>query len=350
METLKLMEEMTQVIGIAGDERRVSQLLKSYLEPMCDEIVYDHLGSMFAVKKSKKENAQKVMVCGHMDEVGFMITEITKNGLLKFIKIGGIDNQVLLSSRVRLVTQEGKEYVGVVGCSNDDIKACEDKKMYIDLGVSSIEELKEMGVREGDSAVLDGPFTILNDNRIMSKAWDNRYGCIMAIEVLEALKDVELDYDLYIGATVQEEVGMRGATTATGLIHPDMGIVMDCSFADDYKGKDNEVGQLGKGILVRYYDKGMMPNRALLNYLVETCEKNDIAHQYFYNMGQTDSAWIHKLFAGCPTLSACICARGGHTGNSMIDVRDYDSAKKAIVAVLKSIDAAKIQSFKEENR
>lgn len=350
MNTLKLMKELTQVIGIAGDERYVSQMMKTYMEPLCDEIVYDHLGSLFAVKKSHKENAQKVMVCGHMDEVGFMINDIQKNGLLKFILIGGIDPQVLLSSRVRLLTQEGKEYTGVIGCSLYDISACDVKKMYIDLGATSKEEIETMGVHVGDSAVLDGDFTVLNDNRILSKAWDNRYGCIMAIEVLEALKDVELDYDLYIGATVQEEVGMRGATTATGLIQPDMGIVMDCSFADDYKGKDNEIGQLGKGVLIRYYDKGMMPNRALLNYLVKTCQDHQIPHQYFYNMGQTDAAWVHKLFAGCPTLSACICARGGHTGNTMIDLRDYENAKKAIIKVLTSIDDSQIQAFKEENR
>lgn len=350
MDTLKIMKELTQVIGIAGDERRISQLMRTYMEPLCDEIVYDHLGSFFAVKKSKKANAQKVMVCGHMDEVGFMINDITKNGLLKFILIGAIDSQVLLSSRVRVVTQEGKEYVGVIGCSLDDVTTCDVKKMYIDLGATSKNEIEEMGICVGDSAVMDGDFTILNNNRILSKAWDNRFGCVMAIEVLEALKDVELDYDLYIGATVQEEVGMRGATTATGLIQPDMGIVMDCPSANDYKGKDDEIGQLGKGVLIRYYDKGMMPNRALLNYLVKTCQDNQIPHQYFYNMGQTDSAWIHKLFAGCPTLSMCICARGGHTGNSMIDLHDYKSAKKAIINILTSIDHSQIQAFKEENR
>ena len=222
--------------------------------------------------------------------------------------------------------------------------------MFIDVGATSKQDVEAMGVSIGDSAVLDGPFTVLNQNRILSKAWDNRYGCVMAVEVLEALKDVELDYDLYIGATVQEEVGMRGATTATGLIRPDMGIVMDCSFADDYQGKDNEIGKLGAGILIRYYDKGMMPNRALLNELVETCQKNNIPYQYFYNMGQTDSAWIHKLFSGCPTLSACICARGGHTSQSMIDLRDYMNAKKAIIHILTSLDESKIQMFKEENR
>lgn len=349
--TLVLMEELTQLIGVAGDERSVSQCMKKHMEPFCDDIVYDNLGSLFAVKRCGKENAKKVMVSGHMDEVGFMITSISKNGLLKFILIGGIDGASLHSQRVRIKVANGKEYAGCIVAPEEDIKACDVKKMYIDAGVSSQEEIQELGIKVGDSAVIDGAFTPLaNGKRIMSKAWDNRYGCIMAVEILQALKDCTLDYDLYIGATVQEEVGMRGATTATGLLHPDMGIVMDCSFADDVKGNDNAVGQLGKGILIRYYDKGMMPNRALLDHLVQTCEKEQIAHQYFYNMGNTDAAWVHKLFSGCPTLSACICGRNVHTGNSIIDIDDYAAAKKAICCILTTLTSTQIEAFKAENR
>lgn len=349
--TLNLMKELTQTIGISGDERAVSQCMKKYLEPNCDEIIYDNLGSIFAVKRCGKADAKRVMVSGHMDEVGFMITGIQKNGLLKFILIGGIDGQALLSQRVRIKASNGKEYMGTIVAHGDDIKACDPKKMLIDFGATSDTEAKEYGIKAGDSAVLDGPFTVLaNAKRILSKAWDNRFGCIMAIELLEALKDVTLEYDLYIGATVMEEVGLRGGTTATGMIHPDMGIVMDCSFATDVKGDDNAVGQLGKGVLVRYYDKGMMPNRALLNHLVTTCETNNIPYQYFYNMAQTDAAWVHKLFAGCPTLSACICARNGHTGNSIIDTDDYEAAKQATFEILKHLSVEQIEAFKAENR
>lgn len=349
--TLKLMEELTQIIGISGDEREVSKCMKQHMEANCDEIVYDNLGSIFAVKRCGKENAKRVMVSGHMDEVGFMITGIQKNGLLKFILIGGIDGQALLSQRVRIKASNGKEYTGTIVAHDDDIKACDPKKMFIDFGAVSEGEAKSFGIKAGDSAVLDGPFTVLaNEKRILSKAWDNRFGCIMAIELLEALKDVTLDYDLYIGATVMEEVGLRGGTTATGLIHPDMGVVMDCSFAGDIKGNDNAVGQLGKGVLVRYYDKGMMPNRALLNHLVTTCEANHIPYQYFYNMAQTDAAWVHKLFAGCPTLSSCICARNGHTGNSIIDTDDYEAAKAATLTILKELTEEQIEAFKAENR
>lgn len=348
---MNLMEELTQLIGIAGDERSVSKCMKQHMEPYCDEIVYDNLGSIFAVKRCGKENAKRVMVCGHMDEVGFMITGITKNGLLKFILIGGIVGQSLHAQRIRIKASNGSEYEGTIVADDEDIKACDAKKMFIDFGATSEAEAKEMGIKAGDSAVIDGPFVPLGKGkRILSKAWDNRYGCIMAIEVLKALQGVTLDYDLYIGATVQEEVGMRGGTTATGMIHPDMGIVMDCSFAQDVKGNDNAVGQLGKGILVRYYDKGMMPNRALLQHLITTCENNQIPYQYFYNMGQTDAAWVHKLFSGCPTLSACICARNGHTGNSIIDMDDYQASKSAITTILKQLDEAQIEAFKAENR
>ena len=350
-ETIDLMEELTQVIGISGDEKEVSKVMKKHMEVYADEIVYDNLGSIFAHKKSKKEHAPRVLVCGHMDEVGFMITSIKKNGLLGFICIGGIDAQSLHASRVRIKASNGQEYVGTIVCDNDDIKSCDVKKMLIDFGAENDVMVAAWGVRVGDSAVLDGSFQVLNEgHRILSKAWDNRYGCVMAIELLKALDGVELDVDLYIGATVQEEVGIRGGTTATGLVHPDMGIVMDCSFANDTNGKDNAVGQLGKGILIRYYDKGMMPNRMLLDTLVQTCKDKALPHQYFYTMGQSDAAWIHKLFSGCPTLSACICARNVHTGNSMIDTRDYESAKAATLAIIKSLNEEKINAFKAENR
>lgn len=350
-ETLALMEELTQLIGIAGDEKLVSQAMKQHMEGYADEIIYDNLGSIFAVKKCGKANAPKVMVCGHMDEVGFMITGIKKNGLAEFICIGGIDAQSLHAQRVRIKTATGEECIGTILCDNDEIKACNVKKMLIDFGAQSEQEAATLGVGIGVSAVLDGSFQVLGKGtRMLSKAWDDRYGCIMAIELLQALQDVQLEVDLYIGATVQEEVGMRGGTTATGLIHPDMGIVMDCSSANDVTGKENAVGQLGKGILVRYYDKGMMPNRMLLDTLVKTCEEHELPYQYFYNMGQTDAAWIHKLFSGCPTLSACICGRNVHTGNSMIDTGDYEAAKAAVLAILKSLNEEKINAFKAENR
>ena len=107
---------------------------------------------------------------------------------------------------------------------------------------------------------------------------------------------------------------------------------------------------MGKGILVRYYDKGMMPNRALLDELVSVCESNQIDYQHYYSMSLTDAAWIHKLFAGCPTLHVGICARNPHTANAEIDLHDYECAKRSALEVLKGLNASKIDAFKEANR
>ena len=347
--TLEIMKELTQIVGISGDEKEVSKTLAAHYKGLCDEVIYDNLGSIFAVKKCGKENAKRVMVCAHMDEVGFMITEIHDNGLLSFIKIGDIADGAMYGSRVTLKTREGKELTGAIVADGDTLEKGEGKKMKIDLGCASKKEVEDLGVFVGDSAVISGDFVQVQ-NRVFAKAWDNRFGCTLTVELLEALKDVELDYDLYIGASVMEEVGIRGGTSATGLIHPDMGIVLDCSAANDYAGKEEEVGKLGKGVLVRYYDKGMMPNRGLLDELVRVCKENNIDYQYFYNMEQTDAAWIHKLFSGCPTLSVCICARGIHTASTMIDLHDYDCAKEAAYKVLSKLNEEKIEAFKASNR
>lgn len=348
--TLKLAEELTQIIGVSANEKYISKILQQHYKKYTDEIIFDNLGCIYAVKRCKKENAKKVMISANMDETGFMVNKITDMGLLKILPLGNVWDQALLAQRVRLINSEGKEFIGsiVTKSTEEDVKIGE---MLVDIGATSREEIKELGIKLGDSVVLDGEFKVLGKGeRILSKAWNNRYGCILGIEVLESLKNVELDVDLYIGCTVQHEVGLRGAETATNLVKPDLGIVVDCLQANDVSGKKDEVGKLGEGILINYYDKSMMPNRALLNHLVEICKSNGIKYQYYYSMKENDAKWIHKLLTGCPTLMACICARNINTNNSIIDTNDYLAAKEAVTSVVKSLNAKKIEEFKAENR
>ena len=347
--SVKLLAEISQKIGISGDEKEVSRYLNECYKGLCDEVVYDNLGSIFAVKRCGKENAKRVMVCAHMDEVGFLIKEIHDNGMLSFIKLGSCLDSALYGARVR-VKSNNQEYYGVIVSNEDDAETPSVKTLRIDLGASSKEEVMEMGIRLGDSAVLDGEFTTLAKNRYSAKALDARSGCALGVELLQAVKDVQFDFDLYVGASVMEEVGQRGGTTATGMIHPDMGIVLHGGAANDIAGKGNDVGQLGKGVLVRYYDKGMMPNRGLLEELVTTCKSNEIDFQYYYSMTTTDSAWVHKLFSGCPTLTLGVCARNIQTGNVIVDGHDYECAKDALIAIVKGLNIDKIQKFKESNR
>lgn len=352
--TLKLAEKITQAIGVSGNEKHISRMLQEQYKKYTDDIIFDNLGSVYAVKKSKKKDAKRVIISANMDEAGFMVNGITENGLLKILSLGTTLNQAILAQRVRVISSEGKEFVGSLLSKiseEDKSKVVKVEKMLVDIGCKTKEEVNEIGVRLGDSIVIDGKFEVLaNEERILSKAWNNRYGCILGIEILEAVKDIDLDVDLYVGCTVQKEIGLRGAETATNLIKPDLGIVLDCLEANDIDGKKDSVGKLGDGILVNYYDKSMMPNRALLNYLVETCKSNNIKHQYYYSMKENDAKWIHKMLIGCPTLMACICSRNTNTNSSIIDTNDYLSAKEAVISIIKSLNTEKVEAFKAENR
>ena len=330
---------LTQIIGISGDEKKVSNCMAQYLQPYCDEIIYDNLGSIFGVKKSKKVDAKRVLVITHMDESGLMITKINDNGCAEFIEIGKINKEYLPGSRLRVKTKIGELNAFMVGT----------EKMVIDFGTYSKEETEALGVCVGDSVIVDGSF-LNSQNQCISKALESRVGCLMAIELLEAVKDEEFDFDLYVGACVMEEVGQRGATTATGLIKPDLGIVLGCKKAKTIDGKDQSVGELGKGLLVSFYDKGMMPNRGLLDALVQICKENEIAYQHYYSMSLNEGAWVHKLFAGCPTLNISIAIKNIYSANESIDLHDFDCAKKALITFVENLNEEKIQDFKESNR
>ena len=233
--TLTLMEQLTQAHGISGDEKSVSRLLKAAYEGYCDEVVYDQLGSIFAIKRSKNPNAKTLMLAGHMDEVGFVVNAMTDNGMLGLAPIGGWWSQTLLGQRVIVKAKTGTLIKGTIASipphllSDADRKApMEIKNMRVDVGALDKAELLAMGIQMGSPVVLDGPFEVLgNGQRLLAKAWDNRYGCILGVELLHALRDVELDVHLAVGATVQEEVGTRGAQTATYAIKPDAAIVFD---------------------------------------------------------------------------------------------------------------------------
>jgi putative aminopeptidase FrvX len=350
---LKHLEVLTQLPGIPNHEEKVKRYMREQCEPYADEIIQDALGSLFAIKKSKNKNAKKVMVAGHMDEVGFIVKDINKVGSIKIAPAGGWWTQVLMASPITLYTQDNQSFKGCIGSVAPHLLTPEKRNsvvemedLLVDIGLTSKEEAINHGIQVGDMIVLEGEYQPLVDGkRIMAKALDNRYGCAMAITLLEALKDIELPYDLYIGATVQEEVGLRGATTATSMIDPDIAIVFDCSPANDADGADDVLGKLGEGVLLRFADRSMLPNRCFLNRLKQTCVNHDIPYQYYLSLGGTDAGSIHKTNAGVPTLSLCIVARNIHTNHSILDVSDLEGAYKAAFALLNEFDGQAIEDM-----
>jgi putative aminopeptidase FrvX len=350
--TLKLFKTLTELPGAPGNEHLVRNFMREQLSPYADEIIQDKLGSIFAVKKGN-ETGPRIMVAGHMDEVGFMVTAITDNGMLRFQPLGGWWSQVLLAQRVQIMTDNGP-IIGVIGSIPPHLlddskrnKPMEIKNMLIDIGADDREDAIRIGIKPGQSILPICPFTpMANDKKILAKAWDNRYGCGLAIELLQELKDVTLPNILYSGATVQEEVGLRGAQTAATMINPDIFFALDASPANDMTGKKSEFGQLGKGTLLRILDRSMVTHRGMKEFILDTAESHQIPYQYFVSPGGTDAGRVHQTNEGVPSAVIGICSRYIHTHASIIHIDDYAAAKELLVKLVKACDQTTVETIK----
>jgi putative aminopeptidase FrvX len=354
-DTLQLFRTLTELPGTPGNEHEVRKFMRSELEKYSDEIIQDHLGSIFGVKRGK-ESGPKVMVAGHMDEVGFMVTSITDNGMIRFQPLGGWWSQVLLAQRVHIVTSNGP-VVGVIGSIPPHLleeslrsKPMDIKNMLIDIGADDREDALKIGIKPGQQIVPICPFTpMANPKKILAKAWDNRYGCGLAVELLKELKNETLPNIVYSGATVQEEVGLRGAQTAATMINPDIFFALDASPANDMSGDKQAFGQLGQGALLRIYDRSMVTHRGMREFVLDTAEANKIPYQYFISQGGTDAGRVHTANEGVPSAVIGICSRYIHTAASVVHVDDYAAAKELLVKLVKSTDQATVYSIRQNS-
>lgn len=357
-QTLALMDELTQAIGIPGQERAVSRILKRHYESLGLEIMYDKLGSIYAVKKSRAQNPFRVMVAAHSDEVGLVLTSIKENGLLSFHVIGGIWEQTLPGSRVTLVNSREEQFKGCVCIVSPKAMSAEARSkavnvndLLVDIGFGSAAEVRAHGIMEGDMMVCDGPLeTLAGGQRLLSKAWDDRYGCILGVELLQLLKNVELPYDLYVGANAQEEAGLRGAATAAQMIRPDLALVLDCTSANDLQKFEMPHGGIGHGVMVRFIDRTYIANRAMLQDFIRVMDEHALPWQHHQSLGGTDAGPINQSFCGVPVLTACICARNVHTPSLMIDADDYIHARQAVLEFLKQLDSRRLETYQNNNR
>ncbi|MBN6205547.1 M42 family metallopeptidase [Ralstonia pickettii] len=350
-ETLDLFKNLTELQGASGNEHAVRAFMKKELEKYADDIVQDNLGGVFGVKRGA---GPRVMVAGHMDEVGFMVTQITDNGMLRFQTLGGWWNQVMLAQRVQVMTENGP-VIGVISSIPPHLlteaqrsKPMEIKNMLIDVGADDRADAERIGIKPGDSVVPVTPFQpMANEKKILAKAWDNRYGCGLSIELLKELKNETVPNELYSGATVQEEVGLRGAQIAANMIQPDIAYVLDASPANDASGDKSAFGQLGKGALLRIFDRTMVTHRGMREFVLDTAESNDIPYQYFISQGGTDAGRIHLSSNGVPSAVIGICSRYIHTSASIVHIDDYAAAKELLVKLVKATDQSTVDSIRE---
>lgn len=354
--SLDLLKELTELNGVSGFEEEVKYYIKNRLEPI-SEISGDNLGSIIC-KKTGTSESPKIMLAGHMDEIGFMVNSITKDGFIKFIPLGGWWDQVLLSQRVIIKTKKG-DIPGVIGSTpphllstKDREKVVEKKTMFIDVGAKDKEDaVQNLGIVPGDVIVPDSQFTFMkNPDYIMAKALDNRLGCGLVIDTLEKLKDYKHPNTIYGVGTVQEEVGLRGATTAVAAVKPDICFTLDVGIAGDTPGleRENIDVKLGEGPILLLADASMLPHRDLRDFVIDIAEKNNIPLQYSTMMGGgTDAGAIHKYGIGVPSLSLCIPTRYIHSHTSIFNFKDYQYLQKLLLELIINLDEATIDLLKK---
>lgn len=350
-DTLALFKKLTELQGASGDEFRIRDFIRQEIEPISDEVVQDRLGGIFGVRKGV-ENGPRILVAGHMDEVGFMVTSITEKGLLRFQTLGGWNPQVLQASRVEIMTDHGP-VIGVIASvpphlmtEKERSKPTDPKQLLIDIGADSKEDAEKIGIRPGQFVVPVSEFTPLaNPKKIMAKAWDNRYGVGLAIELLKAVQGEDLPNTLFSGANVQEEVGLRGAGVSAHMIQPDIFFALDASPANDTTGDKTEFGQLGEGFLMRIYDRTMVMHRGLREFLLDTAETHKIPYQYFVSPGGTDAGKVHTSLSGIPSAVIGVPSRYIHTSNSILHVDDYSAAKEMITTLVRTLDQSTFESI-----
>jgi putative aminopeptidase FrvX len=263
MKLVEVLEKLSNANGVTGREDEVRDLMKKYLKPYVDETREDKLGNILALKKGNKD-APTVMLAAHMDEVGLMVKNITKRGFLQFAKVGGIDDRILYAQRV-IVHTDKAPLTGVIGAKPPHIQTEEERKkvvdadkLFIDVGAKDKKEAEKMGVHVGDVASFDTKFARIGKDVVVGKAFDDRVGCSMIVEVMRRLSKVNCN--VYAVGTIQEEVGLRGATIAAFQIAPDIGIALEATVAGDIPGVGEGMApaKVNEGPVLTVADAGLI--------------------------------------------------------------------------------------------
>ena len=354
--SLDLMKEMMEAFGPSGFEREVNGIAKAYMEPYSDEVVVDKLGTVTFVARGGSERP-RVLLAGHTDEVGFIVSTVTKEGYLTFNPLGGWWDQVLLGQRVTIRTNKGL-VPGVIAAKPPHIlpqdernKVVTKKQMFIDVGCSSKEEVEEMGVKMGDPVVPWSPFSIIRDGKVaMGKAFDDRIGAFIFMEAIRRIKEGKIDHPntVYGAATVQEEVGLRGATTISHVVDPDVAIVLEVDIAGDVPGiKPQEAPtKMGEGPSLLTYDRSMIPNQPLKEFVIKVAKESEIPLQLSQvSGGGTDAGRIHVSRAGCPSVVISVPTRHIHSHVGLLSLEDVDNAIRLVIELLKRLDANTVEGF-----
>ncbi len=315
---MELLKKLTQSYGPSGREDNIRNVIADEISQYVDEVTTDALGNLIARKKGTKS---KIMLAAHMDEIGVVATVVDENGFIRFGAVGGLYNKNLVGKRVCF--ENGT--VGVI-YSEEENKECKINKMYIDIGACGKEDAEKL-VGIGEMAVFCGEFAE-SENAVISKALDNRAGCYVLIE---ALKNIKSENDLYFVFTSQEEVGLRGARTSSYAIAPDYAIAVDVTDTGDTPEGIKMAVKLGKGAAVKVMDRSVLCDSFVRSTLIELAKSNDISYQLeIMNDGGTDAGAISLSGNGVKTGGISVPTRYIHSPSELISKSDLKDCIKLL--------------------
>jgi len=351
---VQLLERLTNAPGPSGYEEPVRKIMVEQMQPLADSISFDGLGSVIAVQG---HTGPKIMLDAHMDELGGMIRRITPDGYLTMQMLGDWLDQALVDQRWTIIGSKGsvRAVTGIrdihVAPEEETKKVFPANSMFLDVGAKSEAEVRAMGVEPGDPVVPDTPFAIMNGTQnYLAKAFDDRVGCVVLLEVMRRLQHEPHANQIFYTATVQEEIGLRGAATSAQVIKPDIGIALEVGIVKDAAGTHPEEAQeeLGGGPGFFLYDSSALPNRKLVTFLKETASQKSIPLQYdlISNYGE-DGAAIQASNGGVPIVNVVVPTRYTHSHNGIINRADLDRTVDLLVAVLAKLDSKTVLRLRD---
>ncbi len=321
-----LIKKLTEAYGPSGHEGPIREVIQAEVAPLADEIRVDTLGNLIAVKAGQG-GGKRIMLAAHMDEIGVMISYVDEKGFLRAQPVGGLDLATLAGGRIQFA--DGA--VGVLAPEKRDEYQKEPalSKLFVDIGATSYEEAKD---RLGQAAVFVRPFVDLGQ-RIVAKAFDDRIGCAVLIELLRRLDATP--HEVYFVFSVQEEVGLRGARTGAYGLEPEVGIAVDITAAGDTPEAPKMAMKLGAGPCIKVMDSGMLSHPGVKNLLIDTAEANGIPYQLeVLARGSTDAAAIQLARGGVAAGCVSLACRYSHTPSEMLDIDDVENAVNLLLATL----------------
>jgi tetrahedral aminopeptidase len=337
-----LLKKILEASGISGYEKEISAIMKEELKKVCDSVETDTFGNVIARKGKGKK---RIMLAAHMDEIGLLVKYINKEGYLNFIKVGGIDDRILLGQKV-IIKSKGGDVKGIIGCKPVHLQRDDERKqstkyedMFIDIGARNRDDA-EKRVAVADAVIFDTGCGNLHGNLYYGKAIDNRIGCYALIKIMEKLK---APAQVYAVATVQEEVGLKGARTASFKIDPQFAIAVDTTVAGDTPGiKETESAlKLGGGVAITVMEaagRGVIVSEQVRELFMDAAKKNKIKYQLdVIEGGMTDGAIIYMNREGIPTGVLSIPTRYVHAPTGVFNIDDVNSAIELAKAVIDKV-------------